>query len=87
MSIQRNHNGLANRSAFRLLAVALVLFSCAGLAAAQGQANDIKVERLSFPVTLADGSPAEVAGYLYYKGSFHNRTLLLAVHGANYNHK
>jgi pimeloyl-ACP methyl ester carboxylesterase len=38
-------------------------------------------------VTLADGSAAEVVGYLYYKGSFHNRTLLVAVHGANYNHK
>lgn len=87
MSIQRNLTGLANRSAFRLLAVALFLFSFAGLAVAQEQANDIKVERLTFPVTLADGGPAEVVGYLYYKGSFHNRTLLLAVHGANYNHK
>ena len=87
MSIQRNRTGLADRGAFRLLALALVLFSFAGLAVAQEQANDIKVERLTFPVTLADGSAAEVVGYLYYKGSFHNRTLLLAIHGANYNHK
>jgi pimeloyl-ACP methyl ester carboxylesterase len=87
MSIQRNHTGLANRAAFRLLVFALLLFSFAAAASAQEQANDIKVERVSFPVTLADGSPAEVAGYLYYKGSFHNRTLLLAVHGATYNHK
>src|SRR5829696_155304 len=74
-------------TAFRLLAIALILFSFAGVAAADETANDIKVERVSFPVTLADGSAAEVVGYLYYKGSFHNRTLLLALHGATYNHK
>src|SRR5215208_7072399 len=87
MKIQRIHTGLANSNAFRLLAVALLVFSFAGVAAADETPNDIKVERVTFPVTLADGSPAEVVGYLYYKGSFHNRTLLLAVHGANYNHK
>jgi pimeloyl-ACP methyl ester carboxylesterase len=87
MIIQRNRTGLANRTAFGLLAAAIVLFSLAGSAFAQEQANDIKVERVTFPVTLADGSPAEINGYLYYKGSFRERTLLLAVHGANYNHK
>lgn len=87
MNIQRIQTGLANRNAFKLLAVAFMLFSFAAGASAQEQANDIKVERVTFPVTLSDGSAAEVAGYLYYKGSFRNRTLLLAVHGANYNHK
>src|SRR5215207_4301707 len=79
-------------TAFRLLAIALILFSFAGVAAADETAadetaNDLKVERVSFPVTLADGSAGEVVGYLYYKGSFHNRTLLLALHGATYNHQ
>ena len=87
MSIQRIPTGLANRNAFRLLVIALFIFSFVGVAAADETPNDIKVERLSFPVTLADGSAAEVVGHLYYKGSFQNRTLLLAVHGANYNHK
>src|SRR5215212_2106198 len=87
MNIQRIHTALVNGNAFRLLAVAFLLFSFAVAAAADETPNDFKVERVSFPVTLADGSPAEVAGYLYYKGSFRSRTLLLAVHGANYNHK
>ena len=87
MSIRRNHTGLVNRTAFRLLAFALLLFSFAIVASAQEQANDIKVERVSFPVRLAGGGGANIVGYLYYKGSFHNRTLLLAIHGANYNHK
>ena len=87
MSIQRIRAGLANRNAFRLFAFALLLFSFAAAAPAQEQANDIKVERVAFPVTLSDGGAAEVVGHLYYKGSFRNRTLLLAVHGANYNHK
>lgn len=87
MSIQRIRTGPARHTAFRLLAAALLLFSFAAVASADETPNDIKVERLSFPVTLADGSAAEVVGYLYYKGSYHNRTLLLAIHGANYNHK
>lgn len=87
MFIQRIHTALANSNTFRLLVIALFIFSFAGVAAADETPNDIKVERVTFPVTLSDGSPAEVAGYLYYKGSFHNRTLLLAIHGANYNHK
>jgi pimeloyl-ACP methyl ester carboxylesterase len=87
MSIQRNRANLAQHTAFRLLVLALFIFSFAGAAAAAESGQDIKVERLSFPVTLSDGSPAEVVGHLYYKGSFHNRTLLLAIHGANYNHK
>jgi pimeloyl-ACP methyl ester carboxylesterase len=87
MSIQGTRTGFVNRAAFRLLAFALLLFAFAAAAAAQEQANDIKVERVSFPVTLAGGGEANIVGYLYYKGSFRNRTLLLAVHGANYNHK
>lgn len=87
MTVQRIRTGLVSSTAFRLVAVAFLLFSFAGVAAADETPNDIKVERVSFPVTLADGSPAEVAGYLYYKGSFRNRTLLLALHGATYNHK
>lgn len=87
MTIHQNRTGIANHIVFRLLALTLLLFSFAGIAAADEQGQDIKVERLTFPVTLSDGSAAEVVGYLYYKGSYHNRTLLLAVHGATYNHK
>ena len=87
MSIHRNRARIAKYAVFRLLALTLLVFSFAASAAAAEQGQDIKVERLTFPVTLSNGSAAEVVGYLYYKGSFHNRTLLLALHGANYNHK
>lgn len=87
MSIRRTSTRLADKTAFRLLAIAFLLFSFAAVAAADESGESVKVERLSFPVTLSDGSAAEVVGYLYYKGSFHNRTLLLALHGATYNHK
>lgn len=49
--------------------------------------NSVNVDRVSFPVTLSDGQTYTVVGYLYYKGSYHNRTLQVAVHGGNYNHK
>src|SRR5688500_12865796 len=87
MSTHPNPSGVASHVVFRLLAITLLLFSFAGIAAADEQGQDVKVVRLSFPVTLSDGSAAEVVGRLYYKGSYHNRTLLLAVHGATYNHK
>jgi pimeloyl-ACP methyl ester carboxylesterase len=86
MSNHPNRTGIVNHAVFRLLALALLLFTFAGTTAAE-QGQDIKVERLTFPVTLSDGSAAEVVGYLYYKGSYRNRTLLLALHGATYNHK
>ncbi|HEX8557268.1 MAG TPA: alpha/beta hydrolase [Pyrinomonadaceae bacterium] len=86
MSIHRSRASFFKHAATGVFAVAFVLLSFVGAAAAE-QGQDIKVERLSFPLKLSDGSAAEVAGYLYYKGSYNNRTLLLAVHGANYNHK
>src|SRR3712207_2253242 len=72
--------GLKNAS-LRLVALALLVFAFNTIAGAQEQGNSIKVDRVSFPVTLSDGNTYEVAGYLYYQGSYNNRTLLLALHG------
>ena len=71
----------------KLLISALLLLSFSGIAAAVQTGESLKVERLTFPVTLSNGSAAEVVGYLYYKGSFRDRTLLVTIHGATYNHK
>src|SRR5215208_5823404 len=87
MSTQRNRTGLANNTAVRLLALALLLFSFAGIAAADEAEGSIQTQRVNFPVTLSDGNTYQVAGYLYFKDSYQNRTLLLALHGATYNHK
>lgn len=89
MSIHRTRTVMAKFTVFRLVALTLLTFALAANAAADAPegAQDIKVERLTFHVKLAGGGDAEVVGHLYYKGSFHNRTLLLALHGANYNHK
>jgi pimeloyl-ACP methyl ester carboxylesterase len=87
MSTHNNRTKLLKDTALKLLALALVIFSFAATAAADEPGESIKVERTSFPVTLSDGNTYEVAGWLYYKGSFRNRTLLVALHGANYNHK
>jgi pimeloyl-ACP methyl ester carboxylesterase len=53
---------------------------------AQDYGQSIKVERLVFQVTLADG-PLDMVGYLYYQGSYQNRPLQVLLHGATYNHK
>src|ERR1044071_6806864 len=74
-------------TALRLVALALFLFSFTSAALADEPGESIKVERTTFAVTLSDGNTYNVAGWLYYKGSFRNRTLLVALHGANYNHK
>lgn len=87
MSNHRNRKNLLKDTALRLLALALLIFSFNATADSAAPGRSIKVERVSFPVTLSDGNTYEVAGYLYYHGSYHNRTLLLALHGGNYNHK
>ena len=71
----------------KLLALALLIFSFGANASAAPADESVKVDRVTFNVTLSDGNSYEVAGYLYYQGSYHNRTLLVALHGGNYNHK
>lgn len=48
--------------------------------------DDVKVERLVFPVTLSDGNTYSLVGYLYFQGSHRDRPLQVALHGGNYNH-
>lgn len=87
MITQPRRTNLASVYLSRLLGIALLLLSLGGIAAANETSESLKVERLTFPVTLSNGSAAKVVGYLYYKGSFRDRTLLVAIHGATYNHK
>ncbi|HEX6044097.1 MAG TPA: alpha/beta hydrolase [Pyrinomonadaceae bacterium] len=87
MITQPRRTNLASFNIFQLLVSALLLISLGGIAAADEVGESLKVERLTFPVTLSNGSAADVVGYLYYKGSFRDRTLLVAIHGATYNHK
>lgn len=86
MITQRRRTSLASFNVSRLLVSALLVLSLSGIAAAVDD-ESFKLERLTFPVTLSNGSDAEVVGYLYYKGSYRDRTLLVAIHGATYNHK
>jgi pimeloyl-ACP methyl ester carboxylesterase len=58
-----------------------------GLARPVQQDEGIKVQRVDFPVILSDGNTYVVAGYLYYRGSFRNRTLQVLMHGGTYNHE
>lgn len=67
-----------------LLVMPLILTCGIG---AQELDSSIKVDRLNFSVTLSDGQTYNLAGWLYYQGSYRNRTLQVALHGGNYNHK
>ncbi|HEX8353751.1 MAG TPA: alpha/beta fold hydrolase, partial [Pyrinomonadaceae bacterium] len=87
MQHQRERAAAAAWMILRLTAAAVLLCSLSYAAFAAEPSGDIKVDRVSFPVTLSDGKTYDVAGRLYYRGSYRNRTLLLALHGANYNHK
>jgi pimeloyl-ACP methyl ester carboxylesterase len=71
----------------RFAAAVAVLFTLTAAVFAGESSQSIKVDRVNFAVTLSDGKTYKVAGYLYYQGSYRNRTLLLALHGGNYNHK
>lgn len=87
LQYQRERTSLAVWTIFRLTAVVAILFTLTSAVFARESSQSIKVDRVNFPVTLSDGNTYKVAGYLYYQGSYSNRTLLLALHGANYNHK
>jgi pimeloyl-ACP methyl ester carboxylesterase len=89
MSLQDQHGraAFAVSSMLRFASVAAIFFMLTFACFARESSDSIKVERVNFPVTLSDGKTYKVAGYLYYQGSYRKRTLLLALHGANYNHK
>ena len=89
MSSQHQHvrTALAPVAFLKFAAAVAIFFTLTNAVFARESSGDIKVERVKFPVTLSDGKTYEVAGHLYYQGSYRNRTLLLALHGANYNHK
>jgi len=84
---QRERTALVAGAILRFAAAVAILFTLTPAGFARESSHSIKVDRVDFPVTLSDGKTYKVAGYLYYQGSFRNRTLLLALHGANYNHK
>lgn len=72
---------------FRFATAFAVLCTLTVAVFARESSQSTRVDRVNFPVTLSDGNEHKVAGHLYYQGSYRNRTLLLALHGANYNHK
>lgn len=78
---------LAAGAILRFTALAAILFTLTSAVFAGESPQNIKVDRVNFPVTLSDGNTYNVAAHLYYQGSYRNRTLLLALHGANYNHR
>ncbi len=78
---------LAHRAIRHLVAI-LIAFSALALVVPRpaDAAPQIKVKRVTFPVTLSDGAPYTIVGYLYYNHSYRNKTLQVAVHGGSYNH-
>ena len=51
--------------------------------------SDLRVDRLTFSITLSDGNAYSVVGYLYrHTGHInHGHVLQVALHGASYNHR
>jgi pimeloyl-ACP methyl ester carboxylesterase len=70
----------------RLVALYALVALCATPVFAQNLGNSITIDRLEFPVTLADGSQQTIVGFLSYHGSYRDRPLQVVVHGATYNH-
>src|SRR5262245_46991749 len=55
---------------------------------AQSTEAALRCERLIFPVALSPGQPADlsVVAWLCARGSIHNKTIQVLVHGAVYDH-
>jgi len=86
MKVQTNPIAHTRSTVHRLIALCALIFMLAGRVFAQEPGSSIKVDQVSFPVMLSDGNTYYIVGYLYYQGSYHNRTLQVALHGGNYNH-
>ena len=86
MNLRFTLSALSRKVILLLFTLALSALTFPSPTFAAGQPKDIKLERVDFPVTLSDGNTYQIAGYLYYHGSFRNRTLQVLVHGATYNH-
>lgn len=72
------------------LAIALVTLGAVTPAHASEElqrADHVRVERLTFPITTADGQTLHVVGYLYHDGSLRHRPLQVVVHGGTYDHR
>ena len=80
-----SHSICQLRHVMRFCALLLV-FVISSVIIKADDGNEFKVNRLDFSVTLSDGNTYTIAGFLYYKGSFHNRPLQVLVHGGTYNH-
>jgi pimeloyl-ACP methyl ester carboxylesterase len=80
LSIIEAHMQVIMRAALAAFAFFLLL-----PAQAQNLGAAFRSERHEFPVVIA-GIPCNVVGYLYYLGTFRNRPLQVAVHGATYDH-
>jgi pimeloyl-ACP methyl ester carboxylesterase len=74
------------RSRFAVVIAAALLALC-GAAAADNATDDLRVDRLEFPVTLASGAQLTVVGWLHHRGSATRNTVQLVVHGAGFDHQ
>ncbi|WP_437682147.1 alpha/beta hydrolase [Sorangium sp. So ce131] len=78
---------IAHRAIRPLLTVLVAFAALALVALRPAEATpQIRVKEVTFPVTLSDGNTYSIAGRLYYLGSYRNKTLQVAIHGASYNH-
>jgi pimeloyl-ACP methyl ester carboxylesterase len=93
LSILEHMRGSMTRPSLRMFGTILcsVLVSLSALTtsgrASASAGERIRVERLTFPVTLTDGNTYDVVGYLYSKGSYRHRPLQVLVHGLTYTHE
>lgn len=74
--------------------LSIVLFGVAGPSTASAHRppkpprphDDVQVDRLTFPIELSNGAPAQITAYYYHQGPPRDRILQVAVHGATHYH-
>lgn len=77
-----------NKLPLRLAGIVIMLLISLGRAALPTQAAEsLKVDRVTFNVTVPGVGPAQIVGYLYCHGSCENKLLQVLVHGGTYDHR
>jgi pimeloyl-ACP methyl ester carboxylesterase len=86
------HNRTAQVSAVRSIRLIAALLCAAAVAltpsSARAEEGGFRCEEVTFPVTLSpeDATVYDVAGFLCARGTVHNKTIQLVIHGATYSH-
>lgn len=88
MSHHRDPRVFTVRPLLQLAATLLFIAALVAPQSAQAEKGGFRCQEVTFPVTLSpeDATVYDVTGFLCARGTVHNKTIQVVLHGATYSH-